>query len=178
MTDITLSGSLELIVTQATPKPEVQCFITARYRNFTATAKGFHMASELPIDNYAQYRVDYKDKNENPAKVQTVVWAVSDTAIATVVQDSTDPQLCTVTPAGSLGDIQLTATADVDLDVILVKNLVTTLDISVIAGQAISGVITQVGSNQPITQRVEPAITPTDTSAPVDPAAAPAAATA
>ena len=50
---------------------------------------------------------------------------------------------------GPIGQVQVTATADADLGA-GVRNIVTPLDIVVVAGEAMSGAITPVGPAEPI----------------------------
>ena len=54
-----------------------------------------------------------------------------------------------VRTVGPIGQVQVTATADADLGA-GVRNIVTPLDIVVVAGEAMSGAITPVGPAEPI----------------------------
>jgi hypothetical protein len=110
----------------------------------------------LPVDHLVKMQVAYTDAAGNPAKVDgAVAWATSDTAIATVQADQGDSTICTVTPAGKAGQVQVTATADADLGQ-GVRQLITTADIDVVAGEAVAGSMQPLGEPEPIAPHVEP----------------------
>ena len=103
----------------------------------------------LMVDHFVKMKVSYVDAAGNPAVVDgPVAWASSDASIATVAVDATDSSIVTVTPAGDLGQVQVTATADADLGS-GVRNLNTVADITVLAGEAVAGTIQPVGAPQP-----------------------------
>lgn len=145
---LTLGGSVELLLRPA--PPEIECIVQAQCDGFIATAKGTHMAYTLPIDKMIQVRVDYVDAHGNPAKVDgAVTWDTSAANIVTVDPDNADSQVCTITPASNIGTAQISAHADADLGSGS-RPLVTTLDIEVVAGEAMAGTISPVGEPQPI----------------------------
>ena len=77
-----------------------------------------------------------------------VVWTSSDDNILNVTVDPSDSSLCTVQSLTTVGQAQVVATADADIGT-GVKTLVTTMDVSVVAGEAVAGTITPVGSASP-----------------------------
>lgn len=106
------------------------------------------VAYNLPVGMQIDVRVDYVDAGGNPATVDGVVgWASSDATIASVT--STGAQTAAIAAVGKLGQAQITATADADLGS-GTKSLLTTADITVVAGEAVAGTITPVGEPVPI----------------------------
>lgn len=146
-----LGGTLEII----TEPSKAGCFVTLCYGAFTITARGNDMAYTLAVDMQVHAQVSYVDAGGNPAKVDgDVRWNSSDDSIATVTVDSADSAKALVRTAGKVGQVQITATADADLGE-GVRPLVTPMDVEVVAGEAVSGTITPVGSAEPI-PHVEP----------------------
>jgi hypothetical protein len=144
---LTVGGSLNLVLRPAT---EGYAIVTARYDSFIVKSKGNQVAYTLPVDHYIEVQVSYVDAHGNPALIDGLVsWASSDSTMANVAVDATDSTLCTITPVGPAGSAQVTATADVDLGA-GVKPLITTLDVTLVAGSAVAGQINVVGSPQPI----------------------------
>ena len=95
-------------------------------------------------------RVDYVDAAGNPAVVDgDVAWASSDDTIAAVFVSSTDSQDAVIRTIGPVGQVQITATADADLGA-GVRNIITPMDVTIVAGEAMSGTITPVGPAEPI----------------------------
>ena len=78
-----------------------------------------------------------------------MAWASSDDTLAAVFVSSVNSQEAVVRTVGPIGQVQVTATADADLGA-GVRNIVTPLDIVVVAGEAMSGAITPVGPAEPI----------------------------
>lgn len=108
------------------------------------------MAYTLPADMQVEVKVSYVDASGNPAGVDgAVVWDTSDATIAKVVVNSADSTLCEVIAPGPVGNAQVTATADADLGAGTTP-LITTLDVTVVAGQAVAGTISPVGPAEPI----------------------------
>ena len=108
------------------------------------------MAYTLPIDKFIEVQVAYVDAKGNPAVVDgDVTWASSNTAVLKVTVDPDDSTIATVTPQGALSAAQVVATADADLGA-GVKQLITTLDINMVSGEAVAGTISVVGDPQPI----------------------------
>jgi len=144
---LTLGGSVELVLVNKT-EDQIQTYTTIRHGRFFVTAKGNQMAFNLPADMQVEVQVAYVDRNNNPATVQTVAWTSSDDNIATATVDASDFTLATIVPGTAVGACQITATADADLGE-GVKNIVTLLDLTVVAGEAVAGVISPVGAPTP-----------------------------
>jgi hypothetical protein len=142
---IAIGEPLELLLLPASG----HCIVRARLGAFTATATGFEMAYTLPARMQIQVRVDYVDAAGNPAAVGDVTWDSSASNIISVTVDANDSQQCTIVAPGTLGTAQITATADADIGT-GVRTLVTTIDVSVVAGEAVAGTISPVGEVQPI----------------------------
>jgi hypothetical protein len=108
------------------------------------------MAYKLPNDKMIAVQVAYVDSKGNPAQVDgNVTWDTSDPNLATVDTNAGDSTQAVVTPLGSVGQVQITATADADLGS-GVRELITTMDVEIVAGEAIAGTITPVGEPHPI----------------------------
>jgi hypothetical protein len=141
-----LGGTLEIL----TEPSKAGCFVTVRHGNFTIRARGNDMAYTLAVDTQVQVKVDYVDGAGNPAKVDgDVRWNSSDDTIATVTVDPEDSFNALVRAAGKLGQVQITAIADADLGE-GARPLVTPMDVECVAGEAVAGTITPVGSAEPI----------------------------
>ena len=107
------------------------------------------MAYTLPSGMKVNVKVAYQDAAGNPAAVDgDVTWASSDDATATVLVDGADSMAAVVSATGPVGQAQITATADADLGA-GVRELITIMDVSVVAGEAVAGVISPVGAAQP-----------------------------
>jgi len=111
------------------------------------TAKGNIMYT-MPVDYSVTMQVSYVDIHGNPAEVQTVSWTSSDIDTVEVHVDPNDSTLCVVQAKGKVGQAQVTATADADLGA-GVRNIVTLCDLTVVAGEAVSGTIAPVGDPVP-----------------------------
>jgi len=146
---LTLGGSVKLVLTTETA-PRGTCVIKTTYNGFVTIAKGFEMSYNLPADHFVNVQVSYVDSRGNPAAVDgPVTWAVAPEGIVTVTPDSVNSSECTITPVGALGNAQVSATADADLGE-GVTTLVTLLDVSVVAGEAVAGTIAPVGPPEPL----------------------------
>jgi hypothetical protein len=144
-----LGGTLRFIMD---PEDYAGVYFTIRYRDFTITARAKDMAYTLPDGNQVQVEISYVDAQGNPATVDgEVSWSSSDPTIATVTVDNQNSQRAIVAAAagGTIGQAQITATADADLGE-GTRELITTMDVEVVAGEAVSGTISPVGSYQPI----------------------------
>jgi hypothetical protein len=141
-----LGGTLKFLVE---PESRAGAMITLSYRGFSVTARGEDMSYTLPIDMAVHVQVAYTDSHGNPARVDGAVeWGTSDANIATVTAEGSDGLTAIVATATSLGQAQITATADADLGE-GVREIVTIMDVEVIAGEAVAGVITPVGAPVP-----------------------------
>jgi len=140
---ITISGI-------ALRKSEGDQYLTINYDGFSIRTKGPTAVYTLPVDHKVSMQVSYVDAHGNPAAVDgPVAWAASDASLATVTADAADSTICTVVPAGPVGQVQGSASADGDLGT-GVKQLVTTADISLVAGEAVSGTIQPTGPAVPV----------------------------
>lgn len=141
-----LGGQLSFV----TEPSKAGCLVTLHYRDFTVTARGNDMAYTLPVDMQVHVQVEYVDAHGNPAAVDDeVTWASSDATIIAVSADATDSTKATVRAVGKVGQAQVTATADADLGE-GIKSLVTTMDVTSVAGEAVAGTITPVGAAEPV----------------------------
>jgi hypothetical protein len=122
---------------------------------FTATIGGFTvrgsspMAYTLPDEMMVYVQVAYVDANGNPATVDgDTTWTSSNDDIAQVVPNPDDSTRAQVW-GKSLGQAQITSSADADLGE-GTKAILATLDINVVAGEAVSATITPSGEPEPI----------------------------
>jgi hypothetical protein len=108
------------------------------------------MAYTLPADQQVKVQVSYVDANGNPATVDgEVQWESSDDAMATVTANPTNSFEALVRGATEIGQVQISATADADLGD-GVRALVTLMDVSIVGGEAVAGVIEPLGPSEPI----------------------------
>jgi hypothetical protein len=108
------------------------------------------MAYTLPVGKQVHVQVSYVDSAGNPAVVDGLVaWDSSDQNIVDVLVDDTDSTLAIVRAEGKVGLCQVTATADADLG-LGTRTLITTMDVEVVAGEAVAGSITPVGEPEDI----------------------------
>jgi len=106
------------------------------------------MAYTLPNDKQVTVQVTYEDAKGNPATVDgEVTWASSDEDIATVEVDDTDSTKAVITPGDTLGNSQITATADADLGA-GVREIICTMDLTTVAGEAVVGRISPLEATQ------------------------------
>jgi hypothetical protein len=139
-----LGGVLEI------SEPEGGCRVTVRHNGFTITAWGENMAYTLGADQQVILQVEYVDANGNAATVDgPVQWDSSNPTIVTVTADAADDMRALVQAVGPVGNAQITATADADLGE-GTRTLVTPMDVTVVAGEAVTGTITPVGPAEPI----------------------------
>lgn len=130
-------------------EPEGYVRVTVTYGDFQLTARGDDMAYTLGNDHIVQVQVAYVDAKGNPAKVDgDVTWSSSDTNIATVEVDGSDSTKATVRPGAEIGQMQVTTRADADLGS-GTREIITTMDVEIVAGEAVAGTITPVGEPQP-----------------------------
>jgi hypothetical protein len=149
--DFQIGGSLRFASSRK--KPAGHAIITLRYDGFSVTAQceDNYMTYTLANDHKVQVQISYVDAKGNPAAVDgPVAWTSSNEAVLTVEVDATDLTLATVMPGDQLSQAQVVATADADLGE-GVKQIVTTMDVTIVAGEAVSGTIAPVGEAVPIT---------------------------
>jgi hypothetical protein len=113
-------------------------------------SKGPNMAYVLPDGMQCHVAISYVDAEGNPAQVDGAIhWESSNTECADVFVAS-DAETTTATiRAKTLGTTQISARADADLGD-GVKEIVTTMDIEVVAGEAVAGSISPTGAPEPI----------------------------
>jgi hypothetical protein len=141
-----LAGVLKFLVE---PEARSGARMTVRYGPFTLTAWGDQMAYTLPVDYAVEMQVSYVDSHGNPAAVDgEVAWSTSNPDTVTVKADANDSTKVLVQAMSHTGNAQVTATADADLGA-GVTSLVTNMDITVVAGQAVAGTIAPVGEQMP-----------------------------
>jgi hypothetical protein len=136
-----LGGTLTFL----TEPDKAGCFVTVRYEDFTITARGNDMAYTLAVAKQVHVQVAYVDAGGNPATIDgDVSWASSDETIAGVIVDTSDTTKALVRSGTKLGQVQIAATADADLGDGM-REIITPIDVSVVAGEAVAGTISPVG---------------------------------
>lgn len=142
--DLNVKGTLQVL------EDEGFVFVTIGYDRFLIKVKGDLMFT-LPDDKKVAVKVSYVDAHNHPAKVDgEVTWLSSDDSIATVTVDPADSSKASIAAADELGQVQITAHADADLGTGL-REIITTLDVEVVAGEAVRGTIQPVGEPTPNT---------------------------
>lgn len=107
------------------------------------------MPYTLPADCEVAVQVAYTDANGNPATVNGyVAWESSNEDVVHVQVDGKDSTMATVTARGKIGAAQVSAVAP-DLGE-GTRSLVTTMDVNVVAGEAVAGTISPVSAAKPI----------------------------
>lgn len=112
------------------------------------------MAYTLAADKKVELAISYVDANGNPASVEGAVqWDSSNPAIAAIEPSTSTPapgvaSVVWLVPGTAVGNCQVSAKADADLGT-GVREIVTLLDVTVVGGEAVSGVITPVGEAVP-----------------------------
>jgi hypothetical protein len=144
--ELQIAGTLKLLFNDVS---EGGCIVTLTYDRFSVTARGEDMAYTLPGDKQVEVKVSYVDANGNPAAVDgEVSWESSDTDIADVEVDASDSTHATIVPGTKVGQAQISANADADLGA-GIRNLITTMDLTVVGGEAVAGTIEPVGAPTP-----------------------------
>jgi hypothetical protein len=129
--------------------------LTATAGGITSTHTGATaMSYTLPADKMVKLGIAYTDAKGNPAQVDGAIrWESSNPEIATC--EPTPPihgpegSLVMIVPGEEIGNCQITAKADADLGD-GTRELVTMVDITVVGGEAVAGVITPAGEPVPI----------------------------
>lgn len=110
------------------------------------------MAYTLAAGMQITVQVAYVDAGGNAAKVDgEVSWTSSDESLVHVIVDTADTSKALVRTGTKLGQVQVTASADADLGS-GVREIITPMDVSVVAGEAVAGTITPVGEPSPAPQ--------------------------
>jgi hypothetical protein len=148
-----VGGSIDVVLHP--PPPAISTRITTRVDSLIVTAWSNHMAYTLAVDKLIVVQVAYLDAAQNPARIDgAVAWSSSNDAVAHVDVDPQDSTICKITPQGALGSAQIIAEADADLGT-GVRSLLTTLDLTIVGGEAVAGTINVVGDPQPIAPHPE-----------------------
>ncbi|SIO49873.1 hypothetical protein SAMN05443247_06569 [Bradyrhizobium erythrophlei] len=148
--EIVFANVLKIMEVAEEPPPRGHSQVRITFDGFVITAEGEHVMYTLPVDHTVKMQVGYVDAAGNPATVDgAVVWQSSDVSIVSVSVDPTDSTICRAIPVGSLGQAQITATADADLGQ-GVRGLITTCEIEIVGGEAVAGSIQPVGEPEPI----------------------------
>jgi len=143
-----------LVRVTATPPRQGAVRLSASFGGVTSTHTGAeHMAYTLPADKTVKLQIAYVDANNNPAQVDgAIVWTSSDPMIADIqslpVQQGAAGSVVQLVPGDTIGNCQITATADADLGE-GVRNIVTLMDVTVVGGEAVAGTISPVGEPTP-----------------------------
>jgi hypothetical protein len=146
--EISFGTPLRLIVEQAQPATIVPRLKIKSGPLILETGGPFVFT--MPIDYYIDLQVSYVDQGGNPAAVDgDVTWTSSDESIVLVSVDDSNSMKCRMTSLGKTGQVQISATADADLGS-GVTELVTLMDVSIVAGEAVAGTITPFGTAQPV----------------------------
>jgi hypothetical protein len=135
------------IVAEAPPPPGPFVRLTTRFEGITTKHIGAtDMAYTLRNDQQIGLAIAYVDADGNPAAIDgEVSWSSSDENVARV--DPTSGDEVTLI-AENNGTCQIRAEADADLGS-GVRSLITLLDVEVVSGEAVAGVITPVGEPMP-----------------------------
>jgi len=140
-----LGGTLKFLVEE-----DGYAMVTVKHQTFTLTARGDKMAYTLPIAYSVGLQIAYVDAGGNPAVVDgDVTWASSDTDVILVDVSNTDSTKATLVSRSKVGQAQITATADADLGA-GVREIITLMDVTVVAGEAVAGTISPVGEAAPV----------------------------
>jgi hypothetical protein len=105
------------------------------------------MAYTLPVDKFVAVAVEYLDAQGNVVDLPqgNVHWETSDQTILTVEVDTGDDQQCDLLPV-AVGNAQVTCTGSNPSG----SQVIATLDVTCVAGDAVSGTIQPQGEPQPI----------------------------
>jgi hypothetical protein len=145
--EINFGTPLRIVVALEEPPQLVSCLTI--YDGLTVYTARSDVMYTMPVLYAVNLAVAYVDAGGNPATVDSVVWASSNNAVVTIQPDTVDQTKCNIASTGTVGTAQVTATADVKMGP-EVKNLVSLLDVTVIAGEAVAGTISTVGEATPI----------------------------
>lgn len=135
---------------QPPPPSGVVTIITAKLDGgFMFTAEGPHMAYTLPDGLQVNLKVQYQDAGGNSAKIDgNPVWSSSNPEVASITPTPGNPLIANLL-AHSIGTAQVIVKADADLDDDEQRTLISTLDVEVVAGEAVAGVISPAGEPAP-----------------------------
>jgi len=145
-----ITGTIGLDLTVASDAQALRCIVSTTANGITTRVETWTMAYNLPDGMQVAVAVSYVDADGNPAVVDgPATWTTSDATIATVTATGDYAALVAATKGGTLGTAQITATADAQMGA-GTTNLLTTFDVTVVAGQAVAGTITPSGAPEAI----------------------------
>ena len=122
------------------PEPSRSVLISATCDGFTATGKGPEMTYTLPADKQVTLKVEFLDAKGNHATVDgDPRWSSSNEDVATATATAGNPWLADLKPV-SVGTCQVIVEADADTGE-GVREVVFTMDVSVVGGEAVIGTI-------------------------------------
>jgi hypothetical protein len=135
-------------VCEPLPEPTGAVWVSATFGGVTVTAKGPSMAYTLPVGLQVQLKVEFLDAAGNHAKVDgDPMWSSSNPDICSVAAEPGNPYLAHLLGV-DIGAAQVIVEADADLGD-GVREVVCTLDVNIVAGEAVIGVITPSGEPAP-----------------------------
>ena len=155
---VTLGGELALKFPLPSPKPPPdqppQAWFTLKSGGRDIVKGRAPMAYTLPVDKMVVVAVQYADAAGNVVDLPqgNVQWETSDPTILGAQADANDDQQCSLTPAGTVGNAQVTCTGSNPDS----SQVIATLDVTVVSGDAVTGTIQPTGEPQPIGPHVEP----------------------
>lgn len=153
MNGLEVVGSFQMLLRQVEAATPIACRVTVKFDSFILTAKGDHMAYTLPVDHQVEVQVAYVDSKGNPAAVDgDPVWSSSDAALIAVTADPVNAFIAKIVPVGPAGNAQVTVKVDADLGA-GVRELVTLMDVTTVAGEAVAGTITPVEAPTPVAKK-------------------------
>lgn len=138
--NLVISGALTLLTAPVPTLPVGRLTFNLPSTTFAGVSP---MAFTIGVDSAPfAAQVTWVDAHGNAAKVDgPTVWSSSVSTIATVAANTTDSTKATVTLTGTMGDVQIKASADADLGT-GTQTIVATGDVTVVAGAAVAGTIT------------------------------------
>jgi hypothetical protein len=151
--NLNVGGALTLsLVPAPLPPPPLKAVFTVTFEGFQVKGDA-PMAYTLPVDKMVVVAVQYADTGGNVVDLPqgNVHWETSEPTILDAQPDASDDQQCSLTPAGTVGNAQVTCTGSNPDG----SQVIATLDITVVAGDAVSGTIQPTGEPQPIEPHAE-----------------------
>lgn len=161
--EIVFGNVLKIMEVAEEPVPRGTTLLTIKLGQFIIVTEGNHVMYTLPVDHTVKLQVAYTDAKGNPATIDgEVTWESSDAGLAIVNVDPGNSTVCRVVPVGFVGQVQVTAKADADLGD-GVRELLTTCDIEMVGGEAVTGSIQPVGAPDPVIPSTGPVPLPDQT---------------
>jgi hypothetical protein len=147
--ELKLGGTLKILMSEV-DAPQPGCFLTIRYDGFTIKAKGDAMAYTLPADKQVHVQGSYVDAGGNPAVVDgEVTWDSSNEKSSRSWSMPPTRRRQSCAPPARSAARRSPAYADADLGD-GVREIATTMDVTVMAGEAVAGTIAPVSEPEPI----------------------------